>query len=410
MVKKVQLISIIYLLAWMICPPLNYGTIFRLLAVVFCVVWLLVEYFSKNKKLTLASKDKLDRYGKYYLAAAIVYILGTLLIQLIFANKGLVDILYGSLQTYILLLVGFIGTIYIAEKRWGELRIIFSSIILFSVVFSITTIFRSERYYEITRSAGGTTDGGQLALIKEASAAGVGTFGFFCLTSVLTPLLIYAAKKIATTKWKKFGYTLSSIICAIGVISAGYTIALLICFVGVFAVLFITAKNNVNRFIFLLVALLILLLGSQLLDQVYGLLLKIFENTMYEVKIRDIFKFLLEGESEGTFQTRQERYVFSFIAMFKYPIFGSYALNQTASVGGHSSLMDNIVLYGWLIGFCWLYLIGVYHLQATKEMNIDTGIRLVFVVLVALTALFNQLVMTFGAFFFIVPCLRTAKE
>ena len=184
----------------------------------------------------------------------------------------------------------------------------------------------------------------------------------------------------------------------------------MICFVGVFAVLFITVKNNVNRFIFLLVALFILLLGSQLLNQLYDLLLKIFDNTMYEVKIRDIFKFLLEGESDGTFQARQERYVFSFLAMFKYPILGSYVLNQTASIGHHSSIMDNIALYGWLIGFCWLYLIGGYHLQATKEMNLDVGIRWVFVVLVALSGLFNQLVMTFGAFFFIIPCLRTAKE
>ena len=360
-----------------------------------------MEYFC-NKKIGRAARNDLEKFANYYLIAAILYIGGDALIQLFFSKATLISIIYNNLQIYILLIIGFIGTQCIAEKRWDDIKIAFISIVIFCVVFSVTAIFRAPQYQTVTREAGGESKHNEEFLIA-AARSGVGGFGFFCFTAILVPILVYFLRIFKGSKNLKTWVIISTIVCEIGVISAGYTLALLISVVGIFSTLFITTKNQTARLVIILVLALILIFGQQLLEIIYSLLLKISAGSMYENKVKDIFAFLIEGESEGTFDSRAERYLTSLESIFKYPLCGSLIWNNTNAIGSHSSILDSFAAYGWIVGGSWVYLIAVYHDQVMKHFKMKLGVRITLISLVVLTGLFNRLVMMIGALYFLLP-------
>ena len=401
MVKKVQLSCIIYLLAWLLCPPLMYGALFRFAALFCCVAWIFVEYIV-DKKVGRASKNNLEKFANQYLIAAILYIGADALIQLLFSDGGFTSIVYNNLQVYILLIIGFIGTQYVAGKRWREIKIAFIAIVVFCVVFSVTAIFRAPQYQTITREAGGESKFSDELLIA-AARSGVGGFGFFCFTAILVPTLVYFSKIFKGRKNLKTLVIVSAVICEVGVVSAGYMLALLISLVGIFGVFFITTKNEVAKACIILSLALILIFGQQLLEVVYSSLLKFAAGSMYENKVEDIFSFLIDGELEGTFDDRLNRYLTSLESIFKYPLFGSLIWANTSAIGSHSSILDSFAAYGWMVGGSWVYLIVLYHNQVMKYFKMKLGVRIVLISVIVLTGLFNRLVMMIGALYFILP-------
>lgn len=399
--RKVQLVSVIYLLAWLLCPPLQYGVLFRALALGSCAIWLLSQYLVA-KKIRLSSGNLLWRYGTYYLIAMVAYILGDLAMQLIFSETDLGTIFYNNLQVYILLMIGFIGTQYVAEERWEDVKVAVIAIVLFCVVFSLTAIFRGEQYLAVTREAGGESKFSETVL-REAASRGIGGFGFFCFTSILAPVLLYVVKTIKMGRKTKFATVIAMIICEIGVISAGYTLALLISVMGFTLLAFFTAKSGITRFICIALLVVVIFFGSQFMEAIYNLLLSISADSLYENKVKDIFSYLIDGESEGTFASRSDRYLLSFESIFKYPIFGSLFFDGKKVIGYHSSILDTVAAFGWGIGFCWIYVITIYHSQVMKHCGVKRGVRFSIVLLIFLTGLFNRLVMTVGALYFLLP-------
>ncbi len=401
MVQKIQLGCIVYLLAWLLCPPLIYGTLFRALALFCCVAWIFFEYlFTKN--IGGRARNDLEKFANYYLIAAIVYIGGDALIQLFFAKETFVSILYNNLQIYILLIIGFIGTQYVARNRWNDIKVAFIAAVIFCVVFSITAVFRGTEYQMVTREAGGESKFDE-GFLRAAARRGIGGFGFFCFTAILAPVLIYFSRIFKGSKSLKVWIIIAAVVCELGVISAGYTIALLISIVGIFSVLFITTKNGTAKLVIILGLILVLIFGYQFLKLIQSLLLNFSAGTMYENKVEDIFTFLLEGESKGSFDSRAERYLRSFESIFKYPIFGSLILEGTKAIGSHSSILDSFAAYGWLIGGSWVYLIVIYHNQVMKYFKVKLGVRITLISLVLLTSLFNRLVMMIGALYLLLP-------
>ena len=180
MARKIQTISIIYLLAWLLCPPLSYGLLFRLLALASCGIWFLCQYLFA-KRIRLTAQNTLEKYGQYYFIAAAAYILGEFFLQVLFLEADVVSIVYNNLQVYILLIIGFIGTQYVAEERWDEIKTTMIAIVLFCVVFSVTSIFRGAEYELVTREAGGESKFDE-AFLMAAARRGIGGFGFFCFT------------------------------------------------------------------------------------------------------------------------------------------------------------------------------------------------------------------------------------
>lgn len=405
--KKLQLLCVIYLLAWMICPPLNYGTAFRVLSVISCVLWFFLEFLNGFAPVE-ETQERIGKSSQTFVLISALYILMTTFISVLFADQALAAIIYGNLQIYILILMGIIASRYIQRERWDELITVFKVVVVFAFVFSITSIFRSSEFYEATRAAGGnTSDDVYYSTIVAASKHGVGSFGFFCFTAVLVPILVYVSR---ISRRHKGLYICAAVICEIGVASAGYTLALAISAVGIICMAFVLIRNRYLKFFFLMAAVLLILFGADLLNWVHTMLAKLAAGTMYENKVNDIFAFLLNGDSQGSFESRAERYLISLKAIADYPVFGSYIFNNVGSYGNHSSILDTFALYGWGAGLCWLYIIVIYHMKIMSRLSVSKKIYLIIALLIVLTATFNTFVMTMGALYFVIPAIAAMHQ
>lgn len=112
----------------------------------------------------------------------------------------------------------------------------------------------------------------------------------------------------------------------------------------------------------------------------------------------------MSGDSTGTFDSRLDRYLFSFTSIFKYPVFGSYILNGTNSIGSHSAILDPFAAYGWLIGAVWVYVLIAFPRKMSTIIS-DKKLSTLITLVLFFTALFNRTTMMMGMFFFIAPAL-----
>lgn len=397
--KQIQQICIWYIVAWMIAPPLAYDMIYRIMAISAALLWTLIQIFSpKIDKYNSVMKQALSKY----LICAITYGAALIFFDCVFKKYSIFSAFYNNITTYIFLFVGYIGGTYCKEERLEEIKKTFYFLLGLIVVFSITSLMRSEEFYLMTRSAGGEVDEAYNALARRAAMRGVGAFGFFALSAAFSPLVLWIS--YAYEGVRKLTLLLAFVIIEFGVISAGYTLALLISFFGICYTFIFKIKSKVIRVLFIFGATILLIFGNEILIGIYHFLQSIANGTMYANKVEDIFSFLLSGDSTGTFDSRLDRYLFSFTSIFKYPVFGSYILNGTNSIGSHSAILDPFAAYGWLIGAVWVYVLIAFPRKMSTIIS-DKKLSTLITLVLFFTALFNRTPMMMGMFFFIAPAL-----
>ncbi len=395
--SSIMRICVLYMITWLISPPLAYGTIYRMIALAAAGVWVLLHLVISDKEKKTGSKIL-----QSYLIAIIAYVALTIFLDFVFGKKALSNIITSNISTYILLFMGYIAGYYATEKETEELNKFLFWILFLAVFFSLTTIFRSEEFQKITRSAGGFGENTELKM--RAAAQGVGDFGFFSATSVLAPVALYLAIK---NEKKRGWFAASFVILELGVISGGFTLALTISLIGILICLLVAVKNILLKVLFALLCIFVLLFYEDVLMFLYEGLAKITDGTMYENKVYDIFSFLIEGESTGSFDDRAERYVLSLNSLWRYPIFGSYIWDGTESTGRHSAIIDRFAAYGWLVGFLWLYIIVAYPNKLAGLQSTNKWPKLMVLLCVVLTAVFNQYAMHMGIFCFVLPAVAS---
>ena len=396
--RKIQLVCVFYIIVWMLAPPLAYGTIFRVMAIIAAAIWILLQLIVRNNDVCDIT---VSYYIKWYKILSIVYILFLFCFRIIFDKLTIFSAFYQDIPIYILIFVGYLASSYIKNKRYNDLKKIFILTLIIAVVFSLTTMLKSDVYDGLTRNAGGEGDAAYLALAKEAAMHGVGAFGFFCFTSVFAPILLWYILS-PVVKHKMILY-LSFLIIELGVISAGYTLALLISFIGICTIIIMKSKNLGIKFFVIFMFFFLILFWKESLSFLYGVIKNIASGSMYANKVDDIFSFLLEGESAGSFAARQERYLISWNSILSNPIIGSYILEGTRAVGYHSSVLDTFAAYGWGVGFSWVYLTNIFPVKIS--MSVYKGYRIITFFLLFFTSLFNTYTMTMGVFYFVIPCV-----
>ena len=383
----------------MIAPPLAYDTIYRLIAVVAAILWILIQISSSKVD---GCNSVMKRVLSKYLMCAILYGVALIFFDCVFRKYSIFSAFYNNITTYIFLFVGYIGGTYCKEERSEELKKTFYFLLGLIVIFSVTSLMRSDEFYLMTRSAGGEVDDAYNVLARRAAMHGVGSFGFFALSAAFSPFVLwisYAYKGV-----RRLALLLAFAIIEFGVISAGYTLALLISFLGICFTFIFKIKSKVIRVVFIFGVAILLIFGNEILTGIYHFLQAVTNGTMYANKVEDIFSFLLNGDSTGTFESRLDRYLFSFTSIFKYPIFGSYILNGTNSIGSHSSILDPFAAYGWLIGAAWTYVLIVFPRKMSTIVS-DKKLSTLVTLVLFFTALFNRTTMMMGMFFLLAPAL-----
>lgn len=395
--RQIQLMCVLYLVTWMLAPPLSYDTIYRLMAIGVAGIWMFIQISLRKKDVNL----KVHRQLKIYLICVFIYAIVLFAFRCIFNHMTPWNAFYSDVTTYILLFIGYIGGVYCRDMRYAELKRIFYWALVIAVLFSITSIFRPEEYYELTRNAGGIIEEEKAVLAREAAMHGVGAFGFFCFTSVFAPLVLWFS--YAQTGKRKVLIRIAFVIIEVGVFSAGYTLALLISLVGISICLVVKTRSMMGKIVVVFSTFLLLIFWNSLAPSLYSFLQNVLTGTLYENKVADIFSFLIEGESTGAFKNRQERYIYSLQSIFKYPILGSYVFAGIRAVGAHSSILDTFAAYGWLVGSAWIYIIIIFPHKLS--CSAQKGYKLLGSILLFLTALFNQYVMMMGVFYFLFPAV-----
>ena len=397
--KQIQQACIWYIVAWMIAPPLAYDTVYRLIAIVAAALWILVQFsYHKVDGCNSVMKKALSTY----LICAAIYGVALIFFECVFRKHSIFSAFYNNITTYIFLFVGYIGGTYCKEERSDEIKGIFYFLLALVVVFSITSLMRSDEFYFMTRNAGGEADDAYNALARRAAMHGVGSFGFFAFSAAFSPLVLWVS--YAYKGLKRIALLIAFVIIEIGVISAGYTLALLISFLGICFTFIFKIKSKVIRVGIIFGAAIMLIFSNEILTGMHHFLQVITNGTMYSNKIEDIFRFLLSGDSTGSFESRMDRYVLSFPSIFKYPLFGSYILNGTNSIGSHSSILDPFAAYGWLIGAAWIYVLIIFPRKMSKIAG-DKKLTTLITMVLFFTALFNRTTMMMGIFFLLVPAL-----
>ncbi len=395
--RTIQLICVLYLVTWMIAPPLAYDVIFRLIAIIAASLWLFIQIQTRVEKNNQTAKNHVS----LYLLGAVFYVVAMLIFHCFFEQMTLINAVYTDITTYILLFVGYIGGIYCRDSRYDDLKKIFYWTLLIAVVFSVTSTFRSDAYYELTRNAGGVLTEENEALAREAAIRGVGAFGFFCFTSVFAPLILWFS--YSTEGKKKIMMRIAFFIVEAGVVSAGYTLALLISIVGIALCLVLKTRSIISKVVVVILLLMMLIFWEDFISLIYYFLQNISSGTMYENKVSDIFGFLLEGESAGSFKDRQARYLKSIEAIIRYPVLGSYIMDNRRAIGAHSAILDTFAAYGWVPGGVWTYLISIFPCKISNKG--ETSYKVTFFILLFLTALFNRYTMMMGVFYFVLPAV-----
>ena len=401
--QKIQKICIYYLLAWLISPPLGFGNIFRALAVVCAIIWLILE------RIFIPQNSKTPRQIKLFFSCIIFYGSVLYIVQFFFNGQSFVGAFVKNINTYILFFFGYIAAQYIKNKRIDELIKFINFIIVLGLIFSLTTILRSSDFRTMTRAAGGEDSAEFNLLAQRAARHGVGGFGFVCFTSVFAPILLYTFLSINDRyKYCYYKYLIPFIILEAEVLSAGYTLALAISIIGIISVLITKIKNITLKVLIVIIGAFFIMFWRDISTDLYYILRDITEDTMYANKVEDIFEFLNNGSSEETFYERQSRYETSLLSIFRYPVLGSYFIAGTQEIGHHSSLLDAIASYGIIPGIAWIYLIIVYPTKSIDESLKDKKLVMIEIIVLTLTALFNRYTMHMGVFYLIlpvVPCL-----
>lgn len=396
--RQLQLVCVCYIIAWMIAPPLAYDAIFRIIAIMAAGVWILLQRMASYND---GYDNEVQRYIQWYKFSAIIYIVFLYFFRIIFDKATILGAFYQDITTYILIFTGYLAAIYVRGKRYEDLKKIFVLILVIAVIFSLTTILRSSAYEGLTRNAGGEADAAYTALAREAAMHGVGAFGFFCFTSVFSPILLWYI--LSPGVKHKACLTISFIIIEAGVFSAGYTLALLISIIGIGVVVVLRVKNPIIKMLTVLILFLFVLFWKDFSTFLYHSLQNLTNGTMYANKVDDIFSFLLEGESTGSFAARQERYLMSWGSIWKYPVFGSYIMASIRAVGYHSSVLDTFAAYGWIVGMAWIYITNIFPIKIAQSLH--KGYKIICFLLLFFTALFNTYTMMMGVFYFVIPCV-----
>lgn len=377
-------LSILYIVAWCISPPLSYGAIYRIVllgAIGFLLLWDL--------------RCHGIQLPKYYIGA-------------------------GCVIAYILL-IGFLVGDSIDRRL--------SVLILFGIIFAMKTIFESDidqrSFYWIISAVlvlcivwnicslqGIAETPNVMRLLAKNSAEseayamrGIGGYGYLYSIVLLLPIGVDAILNRANNVIERviaavFVFTSFSL-----VYQSQYFLAAILSLLMVIVYFIAKIKNPLLRFVAQLatiVAFFILYVNS---DNVLLWLMEKNEIRSIELKLQSMYEMLVEdGEIQSSeFATRFERYMRDIAAILNRPLLGGFSFSVT---GNHSHILDFLAQYGIPFGCAYFYMLW----QPLKRIRFkEYAAGFTCMVLCILLLFLNTLAFSFGMVIYIVLPLYYCK-
>ena len=375
----------LYILVWTISPPLQHPILFRVLVLGAGLVWL---FFSWLK----IAEVKTDIHG-IYLAVCVFCVIAIMIEWACGIN--LVDAAISQLQIIILLLF-VLQYIYYSKNDIHFIKLLTIVAIICLSIWQLRTLIEYQTNPGVSRLL---VKSGEVA--RYYAAKGIGGYGLI-YPSVFSNM----ALMFLLGQWKGKKRILLLVPLLIGIIlvfSSGYLIAVIMTLASLFCWIarMFTQKKNTAIFISIIAILMIIVVCLELLLKYSDFVLKSLEGTFYHQKVKEIINALLTDESTGKLEGRTNRYLMSIQGIFKYPFVGAKILGMEKELGGHSTLIDMLGMYG-IVSFCFYYAI-ISALRFMYKSTRNKGYVIAFIILLLLNGCLNTLVGNHGVIFIVIP-------
>lgn len=375
----------LYILIWTISPPLQHPIIYRGLGLIAGVLWVLISWMKIGKL-------KTDVHGVYIS----ICLFCVFTIMIVWASGGgLVDATVTQLQLIILLLF-VLQYAYYSQQDKDFIKVLTIVTFFCLSIWQIRTLIEYEINPGVSRLLVRSSDQAQYY-----AAQGVGGYGL-----IYPSIFTNAALMYLFSKWKGLKKILLLIPLTIGillVLSSGFLIAVVMTLVSLGGWLIgLFSRKNITAILLSLIGLVaIAFLVINVLLKYSNEILQALDGTFYQRKVEEIITALQTSEVTGKLEGRTSRYLESIIGMFKYPIIGAKILGLESELGGHSTLLDLLGLFGvFSIGF--YFAIG-HVLKSIYQKAVHKGYVAAIIVLFLLNGILNTLVGSHGIIFIVVP-------
>ncbi len=376
----------LYCIIWAVSPIIQYGTIFRLLAVTCAVFWMVgAAYKAEIKK---------QSYTMIILIVAI-YFIGIILISVL-TGTSIISAIIQKLHMMIFMLILCMG-IYYSENKPEFLVAAMKLAIALLTIFCLITFFEYQFTPNISRIIVYSED-----IARSYAQRGVGGYGLIYASVGCMPAIIY---NILTGKDKsKYLYLIPAIIMSITIFSSAYLIATILLILEFVFFIFRLYKGATFTSTFIILSVIFLLMYAF----VYGWLINnthvitnIFEGTPYQIKAAEIVDYLKNDEMSGHLGGRVERYGRSFKAIWKHLLFGAQITDNMEDIGGHSTLLDVLGTYG--IFFSWgYYVVFIYVIRKFINIAPNKGFAVLMTLIIILNGILDTYTGEMGVAYFIV--------
>lgn len=320
----IQKIAVLYLVIWTISPPLQVGTIYRLLALACAGVWFVIWFIRENP--VILGKEQV---GAIFF---LILVIGTIY----FESQNLSNLL--KQIAIIMLVICFMMNHFYTDK-WDELSGLIPIILILLTVWNGITINALIEDPTIAR---------QLVRDNEDTytylESGIGGYSLIYTQVCICPVIFAWIIKSFKSNKLLFAVGASWFVSYIWLIAiAGYSIAVFTSALSIVLLLFYKGRSATAAFVVSVALFVCIMAAIMYIDSFRNWLLEFFDGTAVEKKINDLVSTSETGETGESIQGRITAYLASINNIVKYPIIGSL---WRKNGGGHSAFLDISSKYG----------------------------------------------------------------
>ena len=341
--RTINKISAAYVLCWTFFPFMQVGTQYRVLAIIFAVIW----------GITAISIDVsfISKYQVFFLFVCLTSI-GMIFCR-IMLGLSVSTAVAGSLQFVIMMIAGMMAIFYFLND-FSYIEKLFPFLLIALIIFSFTTmqgIFDNPYAARIANSEWleNRFEGNEM----------VGLYGYIYMCVFIQPMLLQLRlKRIHLGKFTDVLIRIVFIENFIMIMVSGYMIAIF-CMLGSCLLLWILNQRSVvMKFLIVILFVLFVFYYQNIIEGIFSFLIgRLSNNPVYAQKLIDFQQLFLYGDFTGyTVEGRFSNYYHSLQTILEFPVFGSY-FSGVPGGGGHSSFLDVFGKFGLLIGLMYSYLV-----------------------------------------------------
>lgn len=363
----IQKIAVLYLVVWTISPPLQIGTVYRLLALACAGVWFVI-WFIRENPVVLGR----DQVGAIFF---LIFVLGV-----VFFEKSSFSTILKQIAMIMLVICFLMNHFY--KGRWEELSGLIPVILILLIIWNGNTINALIEDPTIARR-----------LIRDDETIhtylqqGVGGYSLVYPQVCICPVIFAWIIKAFNNNKLLFTVGAAWLVSYIWLLSiAGYSIAIFASVTGAILLLFYRGKSAVAAFVVAAIIFIGVMATILYVDSFRNWLLDFFDGTAVAKKINDLVSTSETGETGESIQVRINAYSDSIADIIKHPVIGTL---WNDSGGGHSAFLDTLSKYGLFGAYMFSKVVYAVPIFYKNDYNNNT-----FIVSAANAALITLLFVT----------------